>query len=85
LIFLLSFAKVAKPEFYKVYLKARIHWQRWPGYQVNKFKLKAKNNSKENIYIHSLELNDNKYSEQVLKHRDLIKGGKLTFNLSSTH
>jgi predicted alpha-1,2-mannosidase len=54
-------------------------------YGGNKFIIETKNNSAENIYINSLELNDKKYPAQVLKHKDIIRGGKLIFNLSSTH
>ncbi|MFL5730296.1 MAG: GH92 family glycosyl hydrolase [Cytophagaceae bacterium] len=54
-------------------------------YGGNKFVIETKNNSKENIYINSLELNNNKCGNQVLKHEDIIKGGKLSIDLSAAH
>lgn len=49
----------------------------------NKIEIKAANNKSENVYIQSLQLNGKKYDNNYLNHFELIKGGKLEFNMSN--
>jgi len=49
----------------------------------NQFIIEAKNRSEENIYIRAATLNGEKYSKLYLKHSDIVKGGKLVFEMSS--
>ncbi len=48
----------------------------------NTFSINASNNSSENVYISKALLNNKKYSKNYLNHSDLMKGGKLTFEMS---
>nr|WP_321411319.1 GH92 family glycosyl hydrolase [uncultured Carboxylicivirga sp.] len=48
------------------------------------FIIEARNNSESNVYISSASLNGKAYKFTYLKHSDIIKGGKLTFEMSST-
>ena len=43
------------------------------------FTIVAKNNSAENVYIQSVELNGKPYSKSYITHPDIISGGELTF------
>ena len=43
------------------------------------FTIIAKNNSSENIYIQSAELNGRPYSKSYITHPDIVAGGELTF------
>ncbi len=43
------------------------------------FKIVAKNNSEQNIYIQSVQLNGKPYSKSYLKHSDIMKGGTMKF------
>lgn len=45
----------------------------------NKFKIDAKNNSDQNVYIQSVLLNGKAYSKSYLKHSDIMKGGTMEF------
>ncbi|MFK7953429.1 MAG: GH92 family glycosyl hydrolase [Ekhidna sp.] len=49
----------------------------------NQFKVDAKNNSEENIYVSSLQLNDQEYTKSFIQHQDIMKGGKLIFEMTS--
>ncbi|MFV9552044.1 GH92 family glycosyl hydrolase [Algibacter sp. PT7-4] len=49
----------------------------------NKFTIKAKNASKENIYFSSLTLNGKPYPNSYLKHEDILKGGELVFEMTN--
>ncbi len=49
----------------------------------NKFTIKAKNASKENIYFSSLTLNGKAYPYSYLKHEDILKGGELVFEMTN--
>lgn len=43
------------------------------------FDIVAQNNSKENIYIQSVMLNDKPYTKSYIQYEDIMKGGNLTF------
>jgi len=43
------------------------------------FTIEAENNSAENIYIQSAELNGKKYSKSYIQYKDIINGGELKF------
>ncbi len=43
----------------------------------------VENNSEENIYVKSIEVNEKKYSQNFFKHTELLKGAKIEFNMSS--
>ncbi len=49
----------------------------------NKFEIEAKNNSKENVYIQSAQLNGEPYSKTYLSNEDIMKGGKIIFEMDS--
>ena len=48
------------------------------------FKIIAKNNSLENIYIQSAELDSKPYEKSFITHKDIMKGGVLTFTMGNT-
>ncbi len=47
----------------------------------NKFEIVAHNNNEKNLYIQSASLNESPYSKSYLKHEDIMKGGKLVFEM----
>ncbi|MDO5570110.1 MAG: GH92 family glycosyl hydrolase [Bacteroidales bacterium] len=47
----------------------------------NKFEIVANNLSKENLYIDSIELNGKPYTKNTISHSDIMKGGKLIYNM----
>ncbi len=47
------------------------------------FKIAAKNNSDENIYIQSVELNGTPYKKSFITHKTIISGGTLTFHMGN--
>jgi predicted alpha-1,2-mannosidase len=47
-------------------------------------KIKAPENSKENVYVKDITYNGSKVKNNYLKHNDLLKGGTLIFHMSST-
>jgi len=49
-----------------------------------KFEIIAPNNSAENIYINKITLDGKVYDKNYISHSDLMKGGKLEFELSKT-
>ncbi|MEN8139558.1 MAG: GH92 family glycosyl hydrolase, partial [Bacteroidota bacterium] len=49
-----------------------------------KFKVIAQNQSPENIYIQSLELNGKVYNKSYLNHADIMNGGELLFVMGNT-
>ena len=49
------------------------------------FTITTINNSNANIYIKSIKLNGKPYTLPYITHADIIKGGTLTFEMSSTH
>lgn len=49
-----------------------------------KLVIKANNNSKKNVYVDSMYVNGEKYDKTFIKYEDLIKGGTIEFNMSST-
>ena len=48
------------------------------------FVIKAKNVSDKNIYIQSAELNGKNYNKSFLKHKNIINGGEIIFNMGET-
>jgi predicted alpha-1,2-mannosidase len=48
------------------------------------FTVEAINNSKENIYIQSVELNGKAYSKSYINHKDIMNGGVLKFVMGNT-
>lgn len=50
----------------------------------NSFTINAPNNSKDNFYINSAQLNDSEYSKTYLSFDDLQKGGSLYFDMKDT-
>ena len=50
----------------------------------NTFVIDVKNQSDNNLYIQSLELNGKPYEKSYLSHFDIIKGGTLVFNMGDT-
>jgi putative alpha-1,2-mannosidase len=58
--------------------KAVIHLDK-EYYGGKTFTIQTVNNSKSNIYIQSATLNGKLLTKPVLKHSDLVKGGKLIF------
>jgi hypothetical protein len=49
----------------------------------NTFEIIAKNNGKENVYIQSAQLNGKPYSKTYLSNSDIMKGGKIIFEMDS--
>lgn len=47
-----------------------------------KFVIEAKNNSKDNYYIKDAKLNNKAYSKNYITHEEILKGGKLQFDMS---
>ena len=50
-------------------------------YTGKEFVIEARNAGKDNCYIRSMELNGKPYKKYTLNHRDIVKGGKLSFVL----
>ncbi len=48
------------------------------------FIIESQNNGAENYYIKSAKLNGKDYNQTFLKHEDIVEGGKLSFEMSST-
>ncbi len=48
-----------------------------------KFTIKANNNSDKNIYIQSATLNGLEYTKSFITHKDILKGGELTFEMGA--
>ncbi len=49
----------------------------------NRFIIRAKNNSPENVYIQSASLNGKSLSGTWLRHKDIMQGGSLVFTMSA--
>ena len=47
------------------------------------FEIVAENNSKDNIYIQSVELNGEDYNKSYITHKEIMKGGSLKFYMGS--
>lgn len=47
------------------------------------FTIKAKQLSKENKYVKSVELNGHKLTENIIRHKDIMSGGKLIFTMTN--
>ncbi|WP_291586331.1 GH92 family glycosyl hydrolase [Bacteroides sp.] len=50
---------------------------------ANTFTIETHNLSKENIYIQSIKLNGEKYNKLYITHQDIVKGGKLEFEMGA--
>ena len=49
-----------------------------------KFIIDASHNNKENIYVNDVKFNEIRYNKNWLHHKELIKGGRLKFNMNKT-
>ena len=49
--------------------------------EEKKFTIESVNNSNENIYIQSVELNGQEYNKTYILHEDIVRGGNLKFNM----
>jgi len=49
----------------------------------NKFEIEAINNSTANIYIQSIELNDEQIQRNYITHKEIMQGGKLIFTMGA--
>ncbi len=47
------------------------------------FKIEAKSLTDKNIYIQSITLNGKDYNNSFIRHEDIVKGGKLVFNMGA--
>ncbi len=47
------------------------------------FTIRAKNNSKENIYVQSAKLNGKPYAKSYLLYQDIVKGGMLELEMGN--
>ena len=52
-------------------------------YKGNSFTIITKNNSRQNIYVQSIQLNEKKLPTPFMKFSDLVKGGKLVLEMGS--
>ncbi len=66
-----------------LFQKAVIHLDK-RYYGGNTFTIETVNNSPKNVYIQSVTLNDKPLTKPILKHSDLVKGGKLMYVLGRT-
>jgi putative alpha-1,2-mannosidase len=73
------FYEISSPIFNKITIKLNPKY--YPGKQ---FVIEASGNSSKNIYIQSALLNGSSINQPWFFHDQLIKGGKLTLNMSST-
>jgi predicted alpha-1,2-mannosidase len=48
-----------------------------------KFEINAPANSSENVYVNQIKLNGKVYGKNYIRHNDLMKGGKLQFEMSA--
>lgn len=62
-----------------LFKKATLHLE-----NGNSLTIDAANNSANNVYIESLQLNGSDYTKNYLKYGDLLKGGVLKFEMSDT-
>jgi len=46
------------------------------------FTISSTNNSKENVFVKDIKLNGKSFNENFIKHGDILKGGKIDFNMS---
>jgi predicted alpha-1,2-mannosidase len=52
-------------------------------YKGKKFTIRAPNNSTENMFIRSLQLNGKTYNNYYISHEDIVNGGEMVFELSN--
>lgn len=71
--------QIGSPLFDKVTIKLNRDY-----YKGDKFEITTKNNSKENIYIRSVDINGAKRDNLHLPFADVASGGKMTIELSDT-
>ncbi|MEN8116574.1 MAG: GH92 family glycosyl hydrolase [Bacteroidota bacterium] len=48
----------------------------------NEFVIQADNNSKENVFVDAVQLNDTNYDKNYIKHAEIQAGGKLSFSMT---
>ena len=66
--------EITSPVFDKIILNANTD---------HPFTIEAQNNSAKNIYIHQAILNGKEYNKPYIDYKDIIKGGRLTFEMKS--
>ena len=49
------------------------------------FEIRVENNSPENKYIERVLLNGKVLDTPFISHKDIVKGGKLVFEMTNTH
>jgi predicted alpha-1,2-mannosidase len=49
------------------------------------FSIEARNQGDKNLYVKKVELNGMPYTQNSIRHSDLMKGGRLVFYMTSTH
>ena len=59
-----------------LFKKAVLHFE-----NGNSLTIDAGNNSAQNVYIQSLQVDGNEYTKNYLRHGDLLKGGTLKFEM----
>ena len=59
-----------------LFKKAVLHFE-----NGNSLTIDAGNNSAQNVYIQSLQVDGNEYTKNYLRHEDLLKGGTLKFEM----
>ncbi len=69
--------QIGSPMFDKVTIKLNKNY--YPG---NEFVIETKNNSKDNFYIQSIQLNQKSHKSVQLPFSDLVKGGRMLIQLS---
>ena len=52
-------------------------------YDGQKFVIKAKNNTKDNVYVDNVSMNQQKVDNYAIKHSDIINGGELILEMSN--
>ena len=49
-----------------------------------RFRVTAKNFSRDNLFVKTVSLNGNRITDGVLRHEDIAKGGELVFEMEAT-
>jgi putative alpha-1,2-mannosidase len=49
----------------------------------NNLVVEAPDNSEENVYVETVELNDNRHEQNWISHEQIMNGGKLTFYMDN--
>ena len=49
------------------------------------FQIEVRNQGAKNVYVKKMELNGKPFTGQIIKHSDIMSGGKLVFYMTSSH